>query len=511
MDPRTTVRSVQRTVVDGVPALWAELPTDPTTTLAFGVGYRDCGPATAGITHLVEHLVMRRVGRVRYTVNAESSLSSTAFYVVGTPEQTADFLRRVCDAVRGLADAPDAELEAELEAERRTVLTEIGTEGLYVQPDPLSHRYGPAGPGAAAVAHARLLDWRAAEVRAAVAQWFHAGNAVLTSTRPLPEGLRLPLPPARAVERAPDPAPVMTGRASTYHPAGLNLSGVVAAGHDPAAAQLALGVLVDALTEATRTASGDVYAVQGSTVTTGRGDVLLVDLDPEPDRVAGVLRTALAVLDRLAGAGPATDELEHTREVLANELALGAAQAQLLDAVAVHGLRGVALPDAAGLRAALPAATAEQVRAVLADLAASLLVSLPDEAPLTPELETVLGGAGLRNLPHGSRRVTGPGRTYRGRFFGPGRGLVVTLHEDAVVLGKAPRTEVVRAEDVVLAGTDSDGDVELVTTAGCAYLVPAGLFRGLARPLAAWLSRLPEPARYAKTRPGDRAVPAADG
>jgi len=134
MDPdaRTATTSTHRTTVDGVPARWADLTTDPTTTLAFGVGIRDLDPTTAGITHLVEHLVMRRVGRVRYPVNAESSLGSTSFYVTGTPAQTTEFLGLVCDAVRDLA--VNGVGDADLEAERRTVSPRSGRTGSTAPP-----------------------------------------------------------------------------------------------------------------------------------------------------------------------------------------------------------------------------------------------------------------------------------------------------------------------------------------------------------------------------------------
>ena len=65
--------------VDGVRVLWADLPVDPTMTLWFGVGHKDMTVSTAGITHLVEHLVMRRLGHVAIPHNAESGMVSTQF------------------------------------------------------------------------------------------------------------------------------------------------------------------------------------------------------------------------------------------------------------------------------------------------------------------------------------------------------------------------------------------------------------------------------------------------
>ncbi|MFI2104813.1 M16 family metallopeptidase [Isoptericola sp. NPDC019693] len=502
MDPdaRAETTSTHRTAVDGVPVLWADLMTDPTTTLTFGVGLRDLRPGTAGITHLVEHLVMRRVGRVRYSVNAESSLGSTSFYVTGTPAQTTEFLGRVCDAVRDLATSGLG--DADLEAERRTVLAEIGQDGLYGAPDPLSHRYGPRGPGTAVASHARLLDWREGEVLDVVRRWFHAGNAVLTSTRPVPADLRLDLPAARPVERQADPDPVLSGRAWTFHPAELNLSGVVGSHHGRAAVELARSVLSDALTESTRTATGDVYAVEVGAVALASGTLVLVDLDPQPDRTGTVATTAVATLDRLADAGPTAGLLDDARETLASELSLGAVQASLLDTVAAYELRGIRLLDAAELSASLGAVTADQVRDVLAEVAASLLVSVPGSVSVGARTERALADAGIRpERQHGSETPTGTGRVFRGRLFGPARGMSVVVYKDAIVLRGDGPDQVVRAHDVVLAGTDGDGDLELVSASGCAHLVAPSLFRGLTRPLAEWVRRLPESVRYVKSRP----------
>jgi len=508
MDPdaRTATTSTHRTTVDGVPARWADLTTDPTTTLAFGVGIRDLDPTTAGITHLVEHLVMRRIGRVRYPVNAESSLGSTSFYVTGTPAQTTEFLGLVCDAVRDLA--VNGVGDTDLEAERRTVLAEIGQDGLYGAPDPLSHRYGPRGPGAAVASHLRLLDWRADEVLDVVRRWFHAGNAVLTSTRPLPADLRLDLPAPVRWNRRAEPDPILTGRAWTFHPADLNLSGVVRAHHDRAAVELARAVLSDALMESTRTATGDVYSVEVGAVALASGTLVLVDLDPQPDRTGTVAGTAVATLDRLAHDGPSAGLLDGARETLASELSLGAVQASLLDTVAAHELRGVRLLDAAELAGALGAVTADQVRDVLADVAGSLLVSVPSGVPVDARTERTLTDAGIRPERHDPGSPAGVGRVFRGRVLGPARGMSVVVHDDAIVLRGDGPDQVVRAADVVLAGTDGDGDLELVTESGCAYLVAPSLFRGLARPLAAWVGRLPEPLRYVKSRPGEPATTA---
>jgi predicted Zn-dependent peptidase len=494
--------AVRRTEVDGVPALWADLAVDPVTTLFFGAGYEDTAPAAAGITHLVEHLVMRRVGRVRYTVNAESTLRSTSFFVVGTPDQTVDFLARVCAAVRDLADVRDEDLEAE----RRTILTEIGGPGIYATADPLSVRFGPHGVGAPVVTHARLLDWTADEVRATARTWFHAGNAALVSTRPLPEGVRLDLPPARPVERAPVPEPVLDGRvwAELPYPA-VQLSGLVGVA-DGVTRQLASFVLSDVLRESLRAATGDVYSVeaQGLLLDAHR-EVVGIDLDPEPDRLLDVLGRALDVVDRLATDGPTADELDFTRDVAVHELSLASVQAGWLDTAASHLLRGIPLPSPDELRLALPTITPDDVREVVADLAASLLVVVPAGVVDPRELTERLGAAKIRPLDEVRASGARPrgGRRFRGKLWGPARGVTLSVLPDRLVIEDRTAVFTLRAENIVLAGTDRDGDHELVTAHGEAWLISPGHFHGLATPLARFLDALPAHVRYRKSRPQD--------
>lgn len=95
----TTSLETHTREIDGVRALWADLPVDPTMTLWFGVGHKDMSARTAGITHLVEHLVMRRLGHVAVPHNAESGMVTTQFYATGTPSRLVDFIGRVCEAI----------------------------------------------------------------------------------------------------------------------------------------------------------------------------------------------------------------------------------------------------------------------------------------------------------------------------------------------------------------------------------------------------------------------------
>ena len=521
----TTVRApfvAQHGEVDGVRAVWSDLAVDPTLTLVFGVGYEDATPATAGITHLVEHLVMRRVGHVAIPNNAESSLRSTSFYAVGPADQRVDFVARVCEAVTWLRGIDDADLDLE----RRTILSELGPSGVYAARDAISTRYGVRGPGLTAVVHARLLDWTAAEVREVAVRWFHRGNAHLVSTTPLPDGVRVPLPDGPAVTRAAAPVPVVQGRTcSDADGTDLVLSGTCSTAAHETARALAASVLRDVLHETLRTTLGHVYSVSPLTLAVDPAtDLWLLSMDPGPESVDDVLVAALDVVERLAAEGPAQAELDRTRTMVLHELDLSGVRAGWLDAYASCTLRGLPLVTPDETRAVADGVTPADVRAVIHQFAAALLITLPaghapqdavehrleafGAAPLDlyPDPEGRTGWAFARAILLGGERgpvlsaLRGGNRVHKGKLASAARGLKVVVLPDRLVLELPGAFWTIPFADLVLVGSEANGDLELVTSRGGVLTLSPRDFRGLTRPLTRALDRLPPGVRYRKDR-----------
>src|SRR6185312_6912691 len=71
--------------------------------LVFGVGRSDETLPTSGITHLVEHLVLRGLGRREYIYNGQVGPVSTRFIASGTWTHLAEFLGQV---VTNLTNVP---------------------------------------------------------------------------------------------------------------------------------------------------------------------------------------------------------------------------------------------------------------------------------------------------------------------------------------------------------------------------------------------------------------------
>ncbi|MFH8802434.1 M16 family metallopeptidase [Streptomyces sp. NPDC017936] len=189
---------LSHTTVQGVPVLHAPASgKEVTAGLFFRVGRADETLATAGITHLVEHLALHRVGLSDLHHNGATANAYTLFHVTGSEEEVVSHLNSVC---AGLRDLPMDRLETEKEILR----TEAAGRGSGPHSPLALWRYGARGYGLAG--YNELGTWSLTPDR--VRHWaqtrFTRDNAVLwiTSDR-VPEGLDLALP---AGTRFPAPA-----------------------------------------------------------------------------------------------------------------------------------------------------------------------------------------------------------------------------------------------------------------------------------------------------------------
>src|SRR5829696_4350292 len=141
--PSPTLPAVQKAEVDGVPVFWTDGPAPLAAVLLFRVGARDEPFVRRGVTHLVEHLAMSRLGRRHHDHNASVDLAVTSFEAAGSAEAVTAFLADVCAA---LQDLPVDRLATE----RKVVAVEARHGSGPVEMD-LMLRFGMRGPGMAAV------------------------------------------------------------------------------------------------------------------------------------------------------------------------------------------------------------------------------------------------------------------------------------------------------------------------------------------------------------------------
>ncbi|WP_380172963.1 insulinase family protein [Kineococcus sp. DHX-1] len=183
-----------------VPCLQATSSGTAYGALTFRVGTADETVPTRGVTHLVEHLVMRHAHVVDLRCNASVGLVHTTFWAVGHEDDVVGFLRRVEEALRDLP-------VRHLDSERALIAVEEEHHPVTV-PSPVQHfgaqRYG-------VVAFEQQLDHLGPDLlRAWVRERFTAANAVQTlvgvdrgrGAVRLPDGRFHPEPPVPAASGA---------------------------------------------------------------------------------------------------------------------------------------------------------------------------------------------------------------------------------------------------------------------------------------------------------------------
>ncbi|MFJ3233313.1 M16 family metallopeptidase [Streptomyces sp. NPDC086787] len=188
---------VDHTTVQGVPVLHAPAPGARTAGLLFRVGRADETLATSGITHLVEHLALHRLGLSDAHHNGVTANTYTLFHVTGEEHEVVSYLNGVCAALR---DLPLNRLETEKEILR--------TEAAGRSRGPNHHmavwRYGARDYGLAGLGELGTWGLTAEQVRHWAESRFTAENAMLWLTGDrVPDGLDLTLPAGSRI-----PAPV---------------------------------------------------------------------------------------------------------------------------------------------------------------------------------------------------------------------------------------------------------------------------------------------------------------
>ncbi|MBO3087569.1 hypothetical protein [Cellulomonas dongxiuzhuiae] len=508
-DTVTLSTPLGRTTTAGIPTLWCDLPGDYTAALVVGLGARDLTPRTAGLHHLVEHVVMSRVGHVTVEHNAASGPDSMSFWATGDPPRVHDFLHRVAAVATSLHDITDADLRVD----RATVLAEVGLSGLYAGIGPLAARWGAAGLGLADLGHAPLLALDASDVRGFAARAFVTGACRLALTRPPLADLDPQLPVGLPVRGEHPPALALPTPGIAYtDDAQVTVSFLV--GLPPEHRHLVGSVIRETLLRRLRRASGSVYGVDIATfqVDATTSSWTFTSDPPTPAVARDVLRETVRALHLLASDGPETDVLDHVREALAADGTLVDARRDWLLAAAESEARGLPAPSRVE---EIPVIDATEVRDAVAGLLPSMLVTVPrhlvDDLDAFEHLEEELalearvpwrsyadmsrreimidlaGGGARTGL--ASALVASTGTFHKGRFFGPQRGVEICLGPRQLVLVQMGVK--VQVEDVVLMGDDDDGDIELVTRTGASVVINPRHFRRAARPWARFVAALP--------------------
>ncbi|MGW4628616.1 M16 family metallopeptidase [Streptomyces rubiginosohelvolus] len=363
---------ITETEVDRIPTLLA--PTSgggPVTAgLYFRVGAADETLATAGLTHLVEHLALHRHGVSDLHYNGSTAATHTHFVVSGTAEEVVAYLNGVCASLRDLP-------VERLATEREILRTEQAGRSRGPNHQLPLWRYGARGYGLVSYPEYGTLHLTADAVRDWAATWFTRDNAVLWITGDtVPEGLDLTLPTGR---RQPLPAPTsalpVTPAYLTGGSGGVVLDGIV---RRSTAAALFAEVLSRALFTDLRQKGGYSYTADcGYHPRDADHATITAFADALPQKQDAVVGGFIDVLARLRAGTIAEAELDSARAKFLKQYEIPDLGAAALPSYALNVLTGHENLTPDEHRALLAAVTVEDLRDVARELYDSALIQVP--------------------------------------------------------------------------------------------------------------------------------------
>ncbi len=361
---------IRETEVDGVPTLVAPTQGPMHAGLVFRVGRSDETLATAGITHLVEHLALHRHGLTDYHFNGSTESVYTSFHMQGSESDVVAFLAGVCES---LLDMPMDRLPVEKEILR----TEAASRRSGVNRQLPLWRYGAASYGLVSYPEWGLTGIGPEHIQHWVRSWFTRENAVLwIAGAGVPAGLRLRLP--SGVRR---PVPAVTSalpRTPAYYSDG---EGVVmdAVVKRSTAASLFSGVLERELFRSLRQEGG--YSYTATTDYDPRGDgyaVLTAYADALPEKQDAVLGGFVDALARMRIGRIEAGDLTAVRGKRTESFSHPEVHAARLAGAATNLLSGHPNHSLTELRAELDAVTIADLHAVAQEVSGSMLLQVPE-------------------------------------------------------------------------------------------------------------------------------------
>ena len=295
---------LNKTDVDGIPTYWAESSIPFTAALTLRVGRADETLTTGGVTHLVEHLALSRIGRRTYPYNGTVEPVFVTIHASGTPDEIVEFVAKVTE---GLRDVPLDRLDTE----RTVLLTEARSRADGFWELLCSLRFGPTAYGLPGYAELGLRSVPGTKVSEWARTYFTRENAALWFSGPVPSGLGLHLPSGRRVLPV-DPQTVQELELPTFvnesAPSGVALSFL----HDRSAALSAgIGIAAERVEDKLRFEEGISYHVEGiyEPLTATRVHAVLV-ADCLPEHVGRVAAGVDSVMSDLAASGATAEELD---------------------------------------------------------------------------------------------------------------------------------------------------------------------------------------------------------
>jgi hypothetical protein len=368
---------VGQTEIDGVPTFWTDEPGPLMARLMFRVGQSDEPTPRGGVSHIVEHLALARLGIPDYDHNGSVEATRTYFTSSGRPDEVVAFLDAV---VAGLADLP---LDRIL-FERRILRAERDRRGFSVNGAVRWYRFGYDGHGRGLGPQDDELglDWLGPEpVRAWAAERFTRQNAACWLSKPPPAGLRLPL--ADGVRQNVAAPVTVPGVAFPSHRRwdgpGATLSFI--SSRTPGANMIS-NIAHRRMRRQLRFDHGLVYDVRFEYEALGPDTTHVVfATDCPPARRGRVIGVLVDVLDELARTGPTEAELKREVAAFIRQLEARDGRLSVVDALAIDHLWDGPFLSAQGLHDLRRAVTPDDAVAALREALPTLLAVVDADTP----------------------------------------------------------------------------------------------------------------------------------
>ena len=384
---------IEQGEISGIPAFFAARSGPARAGLVFRVGQADESLPRRGITHLVEHLALHRLGLTDYHSNGATGPTLTHFFLEGDAGDVVAFLRSVCAS---LGDLPLDRLPRE----RDILETEQAGRG---RPSLPVWRYGAQGYGLTSYPEWGVERVGGEEVAAWAAEWFTRDNAALWfAGERMPAGLELALPPGT---RRPPPSPSSALPATPAWYANGHGEVVLDMVVRRSAAASAFGsVLGREMFRVLRQEGGWSYTAGASYDPRDGGHAeITAYADSHPDKEDAVVGAFIELLAGM-GAGRIRDEsVASARERSAERFAQPDVDADIVAGWAADLLLGGRTESLDELRAEAAAVTTDDVREVAR-------VALADALLMVPEGQKA-DWAGYSAAPSYSRHAV-PGQSY---------------------------------------------------------------------------------------------------
>jgi hypothetical protein len=285
-----------------------------TGTMVFGVGFRDEPAAMAGITHLVEHLLLRMVHPMPLHHGARVDVDSVEFHAIGESEVVGGFFNAIAVAIANFASVS----EEALALEKTVVEAENPAAFCGVSGGLLTYRFGARGPGVGQFGAPSTAGLSREETIAWVDRWIVAENSALTFTGSVPDSLDVRLPSGGRTHRQHQEPLIMEPTVIRSAKEGVALSFIVPTDVSAFFGEALRYELLDQLSNG----RGLIYSIDIITTAldAGRCQLDLV-LDPVESNVRVTFIEAVTAVRNLAENGFGANAMLNARRSLEAELA----------------------------------------------------------------------------------------------------------------------------------------------------------------------------------------------